>query len=393
MNAIAATTHEGSAGPSNSAPGMKLLVVQLLNNRTGSPIALATFLSALSTLTSFDRGVAILTDTRYGPLTESNGDVIEIPYKVHVGLAGKALAFARVQLRLFVAAFSNSDRRTVVLVNTLLPVAAAVGARLRGASVVFFVHEVSLSPALVQGLLTIACKVLSGGILTVSEYAKSALRLPDAKTVVLHNAITPSLWQSAKNLRRVRSSCESVMMICSNRAYKGTMAFSTTARSLPGLGFTLVLDVRPEEIEEVRSALNAPPNLVVLPSTPDVSSLYSSHDLVLNLSDPARWIETFGLTLAEGMAFGLPAIAPNAGGPTEIVTEGVTGFLVDPTSSEEVVTRISQLVANPDLYSGMSRAALAASERFSPETFPERILAAAKPCGSLMATLFGHDKA
>ena len=40
--------------------------------------------------------------------------------------------------------------------------------------------------------------------------------------------------------------------------------------------------------------------------------------------------EPFGQVLAEGMACGLPAIAMAAGGPSEIIADGQTGWLVPP---------------------------------------------------------------
>ena len=39
--------------------------------------------------------------------------------------------------------------------------------------------------------------------------------------------------------------------------------------------------------------------------------------------------EPFGLVVIEAMEYGIPVIATNHGGPTEIITEGKDGFLVD----------------------------------------------------------------
>jgi glycosyltransferase involved in cell wall biosynthesis len=46
--------------------------------------------------------------------------------------------------------------------------------------------------------------------------------------------------------------------------------------------------------------------------------------------------EEFGVALLEAMATGLAVVGPNAGGPATYVREGLTGFLADTSSVEDV---------------------------------------------------------
>ncbi|MDJ0712608.1 MAG: glycosyltransferase family 4 protein [Prochloraceae cyanobacterium] len=55
---------------------------------------------------------------------------------------------------------------------------------------------------------------------------------------------------------------------------------------------------------------------------------------------PSQWYETFGLTLIESFARGRPAIASSIGGMTEIVTDGVDGYLVSPGDAEKLRSRM-----------------------------------------------------
>lgn len=64
---------------------------------------------------------------------------------------------------------------------------------------------------------------------------------------------------------------------------------------------------------------------------PDVDSamrsrLYAASDVFLSLSDNIQ--ETFGLTIIEAMAHGLPVVASDWGGYRDIVRHGETGFLI-----------------------------------------------------------------
>ncbi len=58
------------------------------------------------------------------------------------------------------------------------------------------------------------------------------------------------------------------------------------------------------------------------------------------------WVEAFGNTAIEALAVGTPVISYALGGPTEIVDDGVTGFLVEPGSVDamaEAVGRVGTL--------------------------------------------------
>jgi UDP-glucose:tetrahydrobiopterin glucosyltransferase len=59
-----------------------------------------------------------------------------------------------------------------------------------------------------------------------------------------------------------------------------------------------------------------------------------------------RWVEAFGNVAVEALACGVPVIAYDRGGPAEIVTDGVTGFLVQPgdiAGLAAAVARIDEL--------------------------------------------------
>jgi glycosyltransferase involved in cell wall biosynthesis len=62
-----------------------------------------------------------------------------------------------------------------------------------------------------------------------------------------------------------------------------------------------------------------------------------------------RVSELLGLVLLEAMASGTPVIASRLGGLTEVVHDGVTGFLVEPGNVAELHDRLAQILADPGL--------------------------------------------
>lgn len=59
--------------------------------------------------------------------------------------------------------------------------------------------------------------------------------------------------------------------------------------------------------------------------------------------------ETFGLTILEAMAAGIPAIAPRAGGVIETLQDGKTGYLFTPGDQVDFGQKLLRLVNQPDL--------------------------------------------
>ncbi len=56
-----------------------------------------------------------------------------------------------------------------------------------------------------------------------------------------------------------------------------------------------------------------------------------------------RWVEAFGIVAIEALACGVPVIAYNQGGPSEIVQTGETGYLVEPNSVDSLARAIASI--------------------------------------------------
>jgi phosphatidylinositol alpha 1,6-mannosyltransferase len=86
----------------------------------------------------------------------------------------------------------------------------------------------------------------------------------------------------------------------------------------------------------------------------ELAAIYASLDMFVH----SRPYETFGQTLQEAAASGLAVVAPAAGGPLDLVDDGVTGFLVPPGDPDAFADAVARLAADPSL-----RAAFGAAGR------------------------------
>jgi len=119
----------------------------------------------------------------------------------------------------------------------------------------------------------------------------------------------------------------------------------------------LVLNATQDEIDVFFNGHNIPKNLTIFSSQKDLHPFYHWADIIVNLSRPDGWIETFGLTIIEGMAYGLPAIVPPIGGILEVIEDGITGYAVDSRSREKLNETLVSILDNQINYTLMSKAA------------------------------------
>ena len=87
----------------------------------------------------------------------------------------------------------------------------------------------------------------------------------------------------------------------------------------------------------------------------ELAAIYASFDVFVHTGPH----DTFGQTLQEAAASGLPVIAPAAGGPLDLVRDGVTGSLVRPGDGQALADAVATLAADPELLAAQGRAARA----------------------------------
>jgi len=89
---------------------------------------------------------------------------------------------------------------------------------------------------------------------------------------------------------------------------------------------------------------------------------------------PSVWPENSPVTITEAMASGIPVIASDVGGISELVEDGVTGFLLPIRDSRGIAQRIERFLARPELKQEMGERALAKIRPYHMQNQVERIV-------------------
>lgn len=110
-----------------------------------------------------------------------------------------------------------------------------------------------------------------------------------------------------------------------------------------------------------------------LVTDPFSEGVYDAADIVCQVS---RWQEAFGQTIAEAMACSKPVIGTRVGGIPELIEEGESGYLVNPSEPQAIAEKILLLFDNIEMRKRMGKAGYRiARSRFNLTENVEKVVA------------------
>lgn len=157
-----------------------------------------------------------------------------------------------------------------------------------------------------------------------------------------------------------------VGMVANVRQSKDYDSFIRAARqiseSMPNTRFLAVGDVDPvlgPPLRELVKELSLGERFLFLGSREDVPDILSDLDVFVLASTS----EGVPLVLLEAMAASKPVVATHCGGPTEIIEDGHTGFLVSARDPQSLASQVAKLLADPGLAAALGQRARSKVER------------------------------
>lgn len=231
-----------------------------------------------------------------------------------------------------------------------------VAAKLAGVPVIWHIRDHIGAPYLkpiVAKAIRLMSRSLPNGIIANSNSTLNALELPKSKkTLVVYSAFAKPI--SGQNSRKNRLFKEfNVLLVGRLAHWKGQHVLLEAAKAFREereVNFWIAGDALFGEEAYKQELINrieedGLTNVTLLGHVEDVQSLMASADLLVHTSITP---EPFGQVIVEGMAAGLPVIASNEGGPTEIVEPGQTGLLIPPGEPEHLAGAIRWMLDHPE---------------------------------------------
>lgn len=350
----------------------KIVAFHLYNDFSGSPTVLATVLSGLL---KSDFHVVLVT-SKGGVLDDISGEnftKINCHYSFSPNKAVTFLRYFIAQVVSFCIALRYAfSRNTIFYINTILPVGPALAGRLISKRVVYHYHENAFAKGFFYKTLSWVMQRLASHIICVSDYQASFLkRKTDISTIP--NALKNNFLAKLTPNPEAAFGRENILMIASLKEYKGTKEFVELARRLPLYNFTLVVNDTQNAIDKYFRNCNITKNLIIYPRQECVVEFYNRASIVLNLSKKEQFIETFGMTVLEAQAAGLPVIVPTVGGIAELVEDSINGYKIDVADLDRIEGVVCKLLTNKDLYIRMAEHSLATSIKFNEYTMTDKI--------------------
>ena len=337
---------------------MRVAYIQVNNDYSGSAFALSSIIMEHNI-----SDCVLLTDF------QTNGflSTIEMVKKIHVPykFLGKDM---RTILQLFrnwafgTILFLREHYRTpfdVVYLNTISPWNIAMFSKILNIHVVYHVHEHYIRPNILTRLYLFIMSRTADELVFVSEdCAKRYKQIIDANNMPYQIQYTPIRYKAVKPLELDinRKMLGAIIMIGAPKKYKGVEQFLNIAKVQPKTKFKLFLS------GEYIFNENIPINMEVIVGKVDLIEELKAAKILLSLTRHSEIIETFGLTIWEGMSQGTPVIVPHVGGPAEIVTLE-SGVCVNVEDTNEILAAIQSITLSKEGYQNYCEGAARQAKR------------------------------
>lgn len=354
----------------------KIVGVHLLNDFSGSPLV---FSQSLSAFVKNGYEVDLFTSKKPGEgflshIQGVNYHLIDYDWSTNKLITLLKLLWS--QLIVFLKLLRYWRQPVIIYINTVLPFGAAFAAKLMRKRLVYHLHETSIKPPALKHFLFSLCNSSAERVIYVSEFLHASQPLSQPENCIVPNALFDDFVETAKAYNKVPNERFNVLMLASLKIYKGVKEFVELAKALPELDFQLVLNASQQSVDEFFVGEELPQNLTLFPSQKNVHPFYEKADLVLNLSHPDKWQETFGMTALEGMSYGLPVIVPPVGGIAELVENGYNGYQVDVRDMKELMKKVKKISTDTEHYVNLSVHANEVASRYSMKAFENAVVKA-----------------
>lgn len=341
----------------------RIIFIHSLNNFTGSANILSIIVRDFA---SKGYSIDIITNRSYGFLSDVKGiNYIYTSYKWSDNKLKTLFSLFWSQLEVFFIILLKYNRvKGLFYINTIIPFGAAWACKILNKERVYHVHEDMFLSKPIYPFYRFTYKYCNQKSIFVSNYLRQVTKTK-AEAIVAYNALSPDFMKRAEALNdTIMPGQRTILMVASLRAFKGINEFLDLARNLPQYSFELVVSSTPFEVETFRKNIYLPTNLSIFSQQDNLDVFYRRAGILLNLTHPETVIETFGLTILEAMAYGVPAIVPPVGGPIEIVENGINGYTIDPLALDDIGKMITELMTDHEKYSLFSKNALLKSKKF-----------------------------
>ncbi len=296
--------------------------------------------------------------------------------KLHLARTPRALAeigVAAGEIRL-----AARRHRAVLIHANSVRAGVALGLTHSSAATVVHVRD-CLPPGRVSATTMRLVAAAATTVVANSEYTADSVRqlAPSAALAVVHNPVDLERWDSARidrvharaRLQEVRPRALLLGVVAQLTPWKGqdTAIEALGLLRRQGIDAHLLLigsakflspsarfdnEAYVAELRQQVAAARLEDRVSWLGERDDVPELVSALDVLLLPS----WEEPFGRALIEAMALQVPVVATSVGGPPEILSDGVEGFLVAPRDPEAWAEAIRRFAESSTLGHEMGRA-------------------------------------